>query len=124
MAALPLAPANIGITSDLAFLAANPIPIMIQGAANDTTTPFQANQQVPFDTLVAPRYLLKLFLNAGHLGFSVACIPNLALNCPEHRFITRYAVPFMLANVAGDHQFDAFLDPAATPPGVEYTADP
>jgi predicted dienelactone hydrolase len=124
IAALPLAPANLGLEGDFDVLAANPIPIMIQGAANDTTTPFPANQQVPFDRLVAPRYLLKLFLNAGHLAFSVACIPNLQLGCPEHRFITRYAIPFMLANVAGDHQFDAFLDPAAAPPEVEYTADP
>lgn len=124
VAALPLAPANLLIDADLAFLAAHPLPIMIQGAANDATTPFPANQQVPFDKLVAPRYLLKLFLNASHLAFSAACIPNLQLGCPEHDFITRYALPFMLANVAGDHQFDAFLDPEAMPPGVEYTADP
>jgi predicted dienelactone hydrolase len=124
IAALPLAPANIGLDGDFDVLAADPIPIMIQGAANDTTTPFEANQQVPYDRLVAPRYLLKLFLNAGHLAFSAACIPNLQLGCPEHRVITRYAVPFMLANVAGDPRFDAFLDPAATPPEVEYTADP
>lgn len=124
IAALPLAPAAIAIDPDLTFLAANPIPIMIQGADLDTTTPFPANQQAPFDRLVAPRYLLKIFLNAGHLGFSAACLPNLAAGCPEHRIITRFAVPFMLANVAGDHQFDAFLDPSATPPAVEYTADP
>jgi predicted dienelactone hydrolase len=123
-AGLPLAPANIAIDNDLTFLADNPIPIMIQGAANDSTTPFAQHQQVPFDRLVAPRYLLKLFLNAGHLGFSAACIPNLALGCPEHRFIVRYALPFLLANVTGDHQFDAYLDPMAVPPGVEYTPDP
>jgi predicted dienelactone hydrolase len=124
VAAMPLAPANFGLEGDFDVLAADPIPIMIQGAANDATTPFPGNQQVPFDRLAAPRYLLKLFLNAGHLAFSTVCIPNISLGCPEHRFITRYALPFMLANVAGDHQFDAFLDPAATPPEVEYTADP
>lgn len=124
IAALPLAPAAIAIDGDLTYLAANPIPIMIQGANLDTTTPFPANQQVPFDKLVAPRYLLKIFLNTGHLGFSNACIPNLQAGCPEHRIITRFALPFMLANVAGDHQFDAFLETAATPPAVEYTADP
>jgi predicted dienelactone hydrolase len=124
--AVALAPAyhaaNIVLVppSEFEQIIAARIPFMIQGAANDTTTPFPTNQQEPFDMLPSPRYLLKIF-DAGHLVFAQICGTRL---CPEQQMILRYATPLFLAHLSDDDQFAAFLDPAAAPAGVEYTADP
>jgi predicted dienelactone hydrolase len=126
-AAVPMAPAvkflnTVVIQAELDMLAANPKPIMIQGGELDTTTPFPDNQQLPYDELNAPRFLLKI-LDADHLAFFRICGRH-APNCTDHQFILRYAAPFLLSYVAGDNQFAAYLDVAVTPTGVEYTADP
>ena len=126
IAALPFAPFSLAIDNELDQLTANPKPIQIQGAENDTAVPFQQHQQAPFDRLSPPKSLLKVLYVPGgyahHIIWEGPCDDELPPT-RELRLILRYAVPFLLAGVAGDDRFAAFLQPAALPAGVEYTAE-
>lgn len=118
-AAMPLAPAA---PIPLSLAGEIRIPVMIQGAENDASVPFEQNSQAPFALLSPPRYLMKI-LGAGHLAWAGDCRPP-DPRCEPLRLALRYAVPFLLERVAGDARFSAFLDPGAAPPGVEYIVDP
>ena len=126
IAGLALAPAVFMIEEQIPHIA---IPMMIQDGLDDTTTEFGPNAQAAYDLLHAPRYLVAIE-DTGHYAFSDKCFPGNSDCGPgkltqtqAHLYVQRYAVPFLLQRVGGDHQFDAFLDPASMPPGVMVTAD-
>ncbi len=70
---VPLAPASAFF--DNAFFQAITAPMMIIGATLDETTPFEANQQVPFDNLPSGAAVVALaeILDGGHFTFSDFC---------------------------------------------------
>jgi predicted dienelactone hydrolase len=72
-AIFPQAPAAIGFTDD-AFRALT-VPTLIVGGSLDQTTPFEANQQHPFDLLPAGAAVVGLARldGAGHFTFSNYC---------------------------------------------------
>lgn len=126
IAGLALAPAIFQIEEQIPRIA---IPMMIQDGLDDTTTEFEPNAQAAYDLLHPPRYLVAI-ADTGHYAFSDKCFPGnpdcgpgKLTQTQAHLYVQRYAVPFLLQRVAGDHQFDAFLDLPATPPGVTYSAD-
>lgn len=71
-AILPLAPAA-GFSPE--FLASIHVPALIMGGTLDTTTPFAANQQAPFDGLPTGASIVALaeLAGAGHFTFSDIC---------------------------------------------------
>ena len=48
------------------------VPVLVQGAADDSTVPFHESAQVVYDGLRGPRFLLRL-RHAGHLAFTNVC---------------------------------------------------
>jgi predicted dienelactone hydrolase len=109
------------------------IPVMVQGGTLDSLAPFATNARAEYDALGPPRYLVEI-QRTGHQAFSDDCYPGPGYPCdaagPDaltqdeaHRYVLRYAVPFLLHWVASDDRFDAFLAPAAAPAGVIFTAD-
>jgi predicted dienelactone hydrolase len=98
------------------------IPIMIQVGTLDGLL---TDARLAYGLLDAPRYRLEIE-NMTHSPFADVCLECTATSltpAQAHPVVLRYAIPFMLHYLAGDDRFDAFLAPAATPPGVEYYAD-
>jgi predicted dienelactone hydrolase len=103
------------------------IPMIIQGGGLDTLAPFETLARRAYELLGPPRYLVNI-LGIGHFGFSNECVapfdpcgqPGTLTQDEAHRVVLRYAVPFFLRWVAGEHRFDVYLSPA---PGVVFTAD-
>jgi predicted dienelactone hydrolase len=107
------------------------IPVMVQGGALDSVTPFATNARAEYDVLGPPRYLVEI-QRTGHHAFNDDCYPgspcdaagpDALTQAQAHRYVLRYAVPFLLHWVASDDRFDSFLAPAAAPAGVTFTAD-
>jgi predicted dienelactone hydrolase len=105
------------------------IPVMVQGGTLDRVAPLETHALREYDTLGPPRYLLEIE-RTGHYAFSDDCYPGFpcqvagALTQDEaHRYVLRYAVPFLLHWVARNDRFDAFLAPRSASPGVLFTAD-
>ena len=126
VAGLALAPAIELVGNQTARIA---IPMMVQDGVDDTTTAFVPNAQAIYNLLHAPRALVAI-ADTGHYAFSDKCFPGnpdcgpgRLTQAQAHAYVQRYAVPFLLQRIAGDHRFDAFLDAAALPPGVVVTAD-
>jgi predicted dienelactone hydrolase len=100
------------------------IPMMLQVGTLDDLLP---DAQLAYDLLQPPRSLVEIE-RMTHLQFSDFCSssecgPDTITLDAAHLYVLRYAVPFVLHWVAGDAQFDGFLDPGAAPPGVIYTKD-
>jgi predicted dienelactone hydrolase len=131
IAGLALAP---GINSSIAHAVDNEIariaiPMMIQEGDLDPFVPFERTGHHVYSLLPQPRYLVQIG-GMGHFGFQDLCVhpdpcgqPGVPTQDEAHQLILRYAVPFLLQYVAGDRRFETFLEPAAAPPGVEFTAD-
>ena len=124
IAGLALAPALSPVQSLVSTIS---IPMMVQDGSVDTVTPFDANARATYDLLAPPKVLVDI-LDTGHFAFSDGCFPGLPDCSPgtlsqaqAHLYVLRYAIPFLLHRVAGDDRFDAFLAPAADPPGVVVT---
>ena len=106
------------------------IPMMIQEGDLEPFAPFTIRgARYFYDLLRPPRYLVQIG-GVGHTGFYDRCglpercgQPGMLTQDEAHQLILRYAVPFLLQYVAGDHRFETLLEPAAAPPGVEFTAD-
>jgi predicted dienelactone hydrolase len=131
IAGLALAPGTLRVLGHTVDdeIARITIPIMIQEGDLDFVTPFVRRARYDYDLLRSPRYLVQI-AGMGHTGFYDGC--GLPENCSQpglltqdeaHPLILRYAVSFLLQYVAGDRRFETLLAPAATPPGVEFTAD-
>ena len=125
------------------------VPVMVLGGELDTAIPFALDSGL-YDALKPPKYLVEI-LRTGHtmmsddgcwsnccgptaaactlcdpgkpMPFCDAAGPDALTADVAHQFILRYAVPFLLHWVAGDHRFDAFLAPGAAPSGVVFTVD-
>lgn len=70
-ATFPLAPGfKEGATPD--FVADLDRPIFLFGGSADGTTPFDSDQQVPYELAAEPKYLVRIE-GAGHLDFSNLC---------------------------------------------------
>lgn len=105
------------------------VPMMIQGGELDLTTPFATNAKAAYDLLPSPRQLVEI-LDTGHQAFSDVCFsflpgcgPDNLTQAEAHLYVLRYAVPFVLQRIAGEHRFDAFLAATAVPPGIVFTED-
>ena len=61
--------------------------------------------------------------HAAFADLCLDCSPASLTLAEAHPLILRYAIPFLLRWVAGEHQFDALLQPTSTPPGVAFSAD-
>lgn len=125
LASLALAPAIGGISDVPSQIL---IPTMIQGGSDDSVTPFPSNQQVPYEDLNPPKYLVEIE-RTGHFAFSDLCptgpeCSGEALDPEEaHAYVVRFAIPFLLGWVGNDPTFEIFLDPRATPQGARFSVD-
>lgn len=119
IAGLALAPVARSIQDEVSHIS---IPTMIQVGTLDGLL---SDGRLAYGLLKAPRYRLEIE-NMTHSPFADVCLEctraSLTL-AQAHPFILRYAIPYLLHYVAGDARFDAFLEPEATPPGVDLTAD-
>lgn len=115
-AILPLAPAAFGSTP--AFFESISIPTLVIGGTLDETTPFDTNQQQPYDSLSSGAAVVGLatLRNAGHFTFSDFCeVPRDLLEflggfdeaCEPRHLAWRYARD--LFSLVGLHFFDAIL---------------
>ena len=112
-AAMPLAP-EFAFTAPLVRpLLPLAVPVLVQGGALDTTTPFETHQRPLFEALTAPRMLLEI-LAADHGGFTRFAPPEI------RALVERYAYAFFGVYLARDRRHDADLVPV---PGVALTAD-
>jgi predicted dienelactone hydrolase len=116
----PHAPAAFGF--DAEFFANISIPTLIIGGTLDETTPFEQNQQAPFDMLSPGAAVVGLATleNAGHFSFSDFCevrrdllefIGGFTEACEPRHLPWRYAQD--LTNFLGLHFFDAILKGSA-----------
>lgn len=115
-AGLALAPVTRTIQSEVQQVRQ---PVMIQVGTLD---PLLADARLGYSLLQPPKLLLE-FERVTHSPFSdfcLECTPETATPEEAHWYSLRYAVPFLLAFVAEDHRFDAFLQAAAVPPGARY----
>jgi len=98
------------------------VPLMTEVGTLDG---LHTDGQLTYSWLQSPRYLPEID-NMTPAAFADLCLDctSTSLTLVEaHPIILRYAIPLRVRWVAGGHQFDAFLDPAATPPGVTFSAD-
>jgi len=128
-AILPQAPANLFPD---AFFDTIHVPTLILGGSIDTTTPFAANQQTPFDLLPSGAAIVGLgeLADAGHFtfsdfcevprdllsflgGFDEACEPRHLAWRWAHRIVNYLALNFFDATLGGDAEAAARLTPAA-----------
>lgn len=128
-AILPQAPAN---PFPDAFFATIHVPALILGGSIDTTTPFPANQQKPFDLLPSGAAIVGLgeLADAGHFtfsdfcevprnllsflgGFDEACEPRHLAWRWAHRIVNYLSLNFFDAILNGDADAAARLTPAA-----------
>jgi predicted dienelactone hydrolase len=68
---------------DPGFFATITVPTLIVGASHDETTPFDTNQQFPYDNMVSGASVVGLarLNNAGHITFSSFCeVPTVILD--------------------------------------------
>jgi predicted dienelactone hydrolase len=117
---MPLAPANI---FNEAFFQSITKPMLIQGGSIDTTTPFAANQETPFEFLPsgAPVVALAELVDAGHFtfsdicevprnlvgaigGFGEACTPEHLAWRHAHDIVDFLALNFFDATLSGDRK--------------------
>lgn len=100
------------------------IPVMVQGASLDETTPFEVDQRPLFERLVAPRYLVEIF-GTGHFAFGDApcasCGADVLPQERAHALAQRFGFAFLGRYVAGDRRWENLLAPAS---GASFTADP
>ncbi len=121
-AAFPLAPGfRSGATPDMVEEIS--VPLLFFGGTEDHTTPFDANQQAPYDLASAPKHLVRIE-GAGHLDFSNLCdvaVAKAFINdgCDPTKIepkdvqsrVSTISTAFAHLYIAG-HQFhDAFLEP-------------
>ena len=114
-----MAPVAEGIEAEVASIK---VPMMVEVGTLDDLL---ANGELAYSLLHAPRYLLEID-NMTHAAFADLCLdctPDSLTLAEAHPLILRYAIPFLLRWVAGEHQFDAFFQPTALPPGVRFSAD-
>jgi predicted dienelactone hydrolase len=120
VAGLALAPVAQGIESEVESIT---MPLMIQvGTLDDLLS----DGRLGYSLVKGPRYRVEIE-RGTHSPFSDFCLECSAetLTTDEmHLYSLRYALPFLLRYVAGDHAFDAFLSQAATPPGAVFFSDP
>lgn len=98
------------------------VPMMTEVGTLDG---LHANGQLAYSLLHAPRYLVEIddMTHAAFADLCLDCTPTSLTLAEAHPIILRYAIPFLVRWIAGEHQFDAFLDPSAAPPGVTYSAE-
>ncbi len=97
-------------------------PTMIQVGTLDSLL---ADARLGYSLLSAPRILVEIE-RMTHSPFSDFCLECTAesLTAEEaHLYALRFAIPFLLQNVAGNREFASFLEARAVPPGVRYLAD-
>ena len=119
VAGLAMAPVARGFEDEVRAIH---VPLMTEVGTLDG---LHADGLLTYGWLQAPRYLLEID-NLTHAAFADLCIDCTPATLPlaeAHPVILRYAIPFLVRWVGGGHQFDAFLDPAAVPPGVSFSAD-
>jgi predicted dienelactone hydrolase len=126
---MPLAPAS---PFDAAFLGSITAPILIQGGSLDVTTPFDSQQQTPFDQLTPGATVVGLakIEGAGHFtfsdicevprdlvgligGFDEACTPEHLPWRHAHDLINYLALNFFDATLSGDRAALKRLKPRA-----------
>jgi predicted dienelactone hydrolase len=119
VAGLAMAPVAQGFEDQVRSIHA---PMMIEVGTLDD---LHADGQLTYSLLHAPRYLVEIdrMTHAAFADLCIDCTPASLTLDEAHPIILRYAIPFLLRWVAGDHQFDAFLDQQAAPPGVTYSTD-
>jgi len=119
VAGLAMAPVAEGIEAQVASIR---IPTMVEVGTLDGLL---TNGELAYSLLHPQRYLLEIdsMTHAAFADVCLDCSPVSLTLAEAHPLILRYAIPFLVRWVAGDHQFDAFLEPPAAPPGVSYSAD-
>lgn len=119
VAGVAMAPVARSIEDEVAIIR---VPMMLQVGTLDDLL---ADSELAYSLLHAPRALLEID-HVPHLLFSDFC-PTCGAGSisadAAHLYILRYAIPFLLHFVAGDHRFDGFLDVAGAPPGATYIAE-
>jgi predicted dienelactone hydrolase len=129
---LSLAPGGVSIVASLVDRI--DVPAMVQGGEIDSIAPFSANQQLAYDHLRAPRFLVEIG-DTGHFAFADQCLAPTGTTYPDcaagtlsqdeaHAFVLRFAVPFLARYVAGDERWAPLLQPTTAPTGSTLTADP
>jgi predicted dienelactone hydrolase len=135
---MPLAPASIFPAEFFPTIAA---PILFQGGSLDTTTPFDSQQQAPFDGLPEGALVVGLakLIGAGHFtfsdicevprnlvgfigGFDEACEPRHLPWRRAHEIVNYLAENFFDATLSGDKSALKRLKPrtVASIPDVDY----
>jgi len=119
IAGLALAPVARNILDEVEMIH---VPMMIQVGRLDGLL---ADGRLAYDLLSPPRLRVEIdrMTHSPFSDFCLECTPETLTVDEAHLFALRYAVPFVLRYVAGQHDFDAFLVPAAAPPGVQYVTD-
>ena len=119
IAGLALAPSARSIQDEIKRI---DIPMMVQDGTLDGLLP---DARLAYSLLPPPRSLLEIarMTHSPFSDFCTECTPETLTPAEAHLYVLRYAVPFLLHWVAGDDRFDAFLDPAVTPPGATFIAD-
>lgn len=98
-------------------------PLMVMTGELDSLTPFAEDAEPSYALGTGPRWLVKI-LRAGHCAFIPGCAEQVcgagcepgALTAPEaNALVLRYAVPFLLRYLEGDHKAVKSLRPNAAP---------
>ncbi len=135
-AVFPMAPGfKKGATAD--FVAEIGRPLILFGGSEDGTTPFDTDQQAPYELAEKPKYLVEID-GAGHLDFSNLCevpLAQLFINdgCDPakvdptavHAKVVSIATAFAELYLAHDESFAKYLDEAAVLSlgGLQYWRD-
>ncbi|GIW46069.1 MAG: hypothetical protein KatS3mg077_3351 [Candidatus Binatia bacterium] len=94
-------------------------PTMIQVGTLDSLL---ADARLGYQLLSAPKTLVEIerMTHSPFSDFCLECTPTSLTAEEAHLFALRFAVPFLLEQVAKNNLFSAFLAPEATPPGARY----
>ena len=114
------------------------IPSMVMLATNDTVLGALVGPnakdaiRMAFASSAPPRFELEI-ADTGHFAFSDSCAGLFGEKCATdpanltqgeaHAMVLRYAVPFLMVEVAGDPRFAPFLEPPA-PSGIVFERAP
>ncbi|MCX8071165.1 MAG: prolyl oligopeptidase family serine peptidase [Candidatus Binatia bacterium] len=97
-------------------------PTMIQVGTLDSLL---ADARLGYDLLAGTRMLVEIerMTHSPFSDFCLECTPESLSAAEAHLYALRFAVPFLLSFVGGDHRFALFLGPDSVPPGVRYLVD-
>lgn len=105
-------------------------PLMVMTGELDSLTPFTEDAEPSFALGTGPRWLVEI-LRTGHCAFIPLCAEQFCgagceagtLAPPEaNALVLRYAVPFLLRYLKGDHPSQKLLHPDAAPAGLVVEA--